>query len=130
MRDSKQREAVYEAVRGTKCHPDAEWVYTCVRKHIPDISLGTVYRNLRQLADEKKLLTLETEKKTLHFDADLSPHMHFICNRCGAISDLFLQSDLGDRLSQQGYTVDSEKTVLYGLCPTCACLHSHPKNSI
>ena len=129
-RYSRQRELIYEAVLGSDQHPTAEMVFQWLKPENPSLSLGTVYRNLRQLADEKKLLTLETEKKTLHFDADLSPHMHFICNRCGAISDLFLQSDLGDRLSQQGYTVDSEKTVLYGLCPTCACLHSHPKNSI
>lgn len=119
MRYSRQREAVYQAVKGTTCHPDAEWVYARVRQTIPDVSLGTVYRNLRQLADEKALLTLETERKALHFDADLSPHMHFICSDCGRISDLFIESDLTGRLEDMGYRVESEKTVLYGLCPSC-----------
>lgn len=120
MRYSRQREAVYNAVAGTKCHPDAEWVYARVRESIPDVSLGTVYRNLRQLAEDRKLLTLETEKKTLRFDADLSPHSHFICKKCGCISDLYVTSEISRDLAQAGYRVDNEKTVLYGLCPICA----------
>lgn len=128
MRYSKQREAVYQAVKNTKCHPDAEWVYRQVREVIPDISLGTVYRNLRQLADAKLLLTLETEKKALHFDADLSPHMHFICGECGSITDLFLPSALKGAVEDMGFTVENEKTVLYGVCARCK--QSHQKNII
>lgn len=130
MRYSKQREAVYRAVCGTKCHPDAEWVYEHVRRTIPDISLGTVYRNLRVLADEKKLLTVETEQKTLRFDADLSPHMHFVCSSCGQVTDLALPSDLTQTLEARGYTVESEKTVLYGKCPTCAAETDAPIQSV
>lgn len=120
MRYSKQREAVYRAVRDTTCHPDAEWVYAAVRQTVPGVSLGTVYRNLRRLADEGKLQTVETEGSSLRFDADLSPHIHFVCSACGEVTDLPSPNELKAKLEGMGYAVESAKTVVYGLCPKCS----------
>ena len=120
MRYSKQREAIYDILKNTKTHPDAEWVYNEVRREIPDVSLGTVYRNLKQLADSGAVVTIETEDKALHFDADVSPHMHFVCSRCGHIRDLFMDSGMLPRLSALGFAPATEKAVYYGVCDVCS----------
>lgn len=118
-RFSKQRALILEAVRSTKCHPDAEWVYAAVREQIPDISLGTVYRNLRQLVEQGDLITVETTDDRHHYDGDTSMHAHFVCDDCGGIIDLFLPEPALDRFEEAGYSVRTGKRVLYGLCPTC-----------
>lgn len=120
MRQTMQRDLILATVKGTKCHPDAEWVYARVRQQLPRVSLGTVYRNLRRLVEQGELVTLETEYGTLHYDGDTSPHAHFVCRECGEISDLFTETGLTESLRHKGYIPLYEKTVLYGLCPHCA----------
>lgn len=120
MRHSKKREAILDAVRSTRSHPDAEWVYGKVRETVPGISLGTVYRNLRELDANGELTTVETDMGSMRFDADTSPHAHFVCRECGSVSDLFGYGDIADKLRHVGYKVDEVKTVIYGKCPDCA----------
>ncbi len=119
MRYSSRREAIIGVMRQTNCHPDAEWVYNKVRLNMPNISLGTVYRNLKELSAAGKLSTLETEFGSLHFDYDTSPHAHFVCSECGSISDLYDCAIDTDKLRDCGYAVKSVKTVVYGICPHC-----------
>lgn len=119
MRYSKQRETILDAVKGTTCHPTAEWVYNKVKADISNISLGTVYRNLKLLSDNKDIETLETVDNCLHYDGDLSEHMHFICFGCGGIIDLFMQSEMTKQLIDLGYQVSRSKAVFYGKCSQC-----------
>lgn len=122
MRYSSRREAILEVMRSTVSHPTAEWVYGKVRESIPNISLGTVYRNLGALVGDGRLITVETDDGVLHFDADVSPHAHFVCTECGRISDLYGCDDLEDELTRKGYAVDCVKTVVYGRCTHCNCV--------
>ena len=119
MRYSRQRETVYDVVASTKSHPDADWIYGKVKEVIPAISLGTVYRNLKTLTDSGQLITLETSLGSIHYDADLSPHEHFVCTKCGRISDLFIPSEDVKALEDSGYTVTAEKRIFYGICKEC-----------
>ena len=119
VRYSKQRETVYDVVASTKSHPDADWVYGKVREIIPNVSLGTVYRNLRTLVDSGQLITLETSLGTVHYDADLSEHDHFVCEECGRISDLFIPGCEKERLEADGYEVKAVKRIFYGICKEC-----------
>ena len=119
MRYSKQRELITEIIKGRKDHPTADMIYTSARELEPNISLGTVYRNLKLLADEGVIITLETEDKRLHYDGDLSRHSHFICSKCGKIIDLFKPANTPTELNEIGVTVNSEKCVYYGHCQTC-----------
>ena len=119
MRYSRQREIIYAVLCGTRTHPDAEWVYAQVKRELPDVSLGTVYRNLKQMAGSGLVATVETADKSLHFDADMSPHQHFVCSRCGHILDLYLESGMLERLRAQGYDAQQEKAVYYGVCNDC-----------
>ncbi len=118
-RFSRQREIVLGALVGNKTHPTADAVYELARKAEPNISLGTVYRNLKVLADEGKIITLETQDKKIHYDADTSPHEHFLCDECGKIYDFFRITDGRYELENEGYSVRSAKTVYYGVCKEC-----------
>lgn len=85
---SKQRDMIKEFLMTRKDHPTADIVYMNVRKQNPNISLGTVYRNLTLLADTGEILRLRVGDGVDHFDADTSPHYHFICSDCGSVIDL------------------------------------------
>ena len=119
MRYSRQRELITEIITGRKDHPTADMIYASAREIEPNISLGTVYRNLKQLSDDKVIITLETEDKRLHYDGDTSRHSHFICNKCGKIIDLFKPANAPKEINEIGLTVTSEKCVYYGLCLDC-----------
>jgi Fe2+ or Zn2+ uptake regulation protein len=116
MRYSKQRETIYEVVCSTKCHPNAEWVYNEVRKVIPDVSLGTVYRNLNSLVEARRLDSLETALKEVRFDGDMSVHAHFVCDKCCKIYDMAIQAKVH---RPDGFNVSHEKHIYYGLCKDC-----------
>ena len=119
MRFSRQRQLIYDIIKGRCDHPTADMIYQSAREVEPNISLGTVYRNLKLLADEGDIITLETEDKRLHYDGDTSRHSHFICNSCGHIIDLFKPAETPKELKEMGLTVTGEKCVYYGLCTKC-----------
>ena len=116
-RFSHQREQIYEAVCATDTHPTAEMVYERLKPEMPRLSLGTVYRNLRQMAAEGRLM--ELEGPVARFDADLSPHAHFRCQRCGAVSDVDIPYDAAlDALAAgDGRIVRWHSLCFYGICP-------------
>lgn len=118
MRQSKQRKIIYDILKSTDKHPDAYAVYEKARTFMPAISLGTVYRNLGQLGENGDLITIETDSGVVHYDARTSDHAHFICERCGEISDLFIDSEK-DKVAQMGYSVKKEKRIFYGICNKC-----------
>ncbi len=119
MRYSRQRELIYENIKGRCDHPTADEIYLACRELEPNLSLGTVYRNLKQLSDNGDIITLETEDKKIHYDGDLSRHSHFICENCGKIIDLFKPSKAPSELEEMGLKVTSEKCVYYGKCQAC-----------
>ena len=122
VRNSKQREAILRVVRGSHNHPTADWVYEQVRKEIPNISLGTVYRNLKLLVQEGELLQLEFAGTPIRFDGDTRIHNHFRCDRCGHIFNVYevLDKDMDDRLAKQtGFKVSHHRLEFRGLCKGC-----------
>ncbi len=95
-RYSRQREAILRVVRNTDSHPTADWVYEQVRKTLPHISLGTVYRNLNLLADQGLIQRVILDDGVVRFDGNVHEHHHFICTKTGKIYDVMLP--LGDEL--------------------------------
>ena len=96
IRYSKKREAILTAIRSTHCHPSAEWVYQKLKPEHPDLSLGTVYRNLIFFQQRGDIQSVGVVKGQERFDAVTTPHSHFVCNSCGAVSDLHeIQLDAG-----------------------------------
>ncbi|MBQ3492667.1 MAG: transcriptional repressor [Clostridia bacterium] len=119
MRYSRQRELITDIIKGRCDHPTADMIYYSAREVEPNISLGTVYRNLKLLADEGVIITLETQDKKLHYDGDTSRHSHFICNKCGKIIDLFRPAKTPDEISDLGLKVTGERCIYYGDCTEC-----------
>ena len=84
----RKRDAILTCLRETTEHPSAEWVYSQLKQEIPDLSLGTVYRNLSLFKEQGVICSLGTVKGVERFDANTEPHVHFICNECGSVMDL------------------------------------------
>lgn len=120
MRYSKQRDLIINIIKGRCDHPTADMIYLTAREHQPNISLGTVYRNLKQLVDEKEIISLETVDKRIHYDGDLSRHSHFVCEDCGTIIDLFKPAHAPSELNELGLTLTGEKCIYYGKCAHCS----------
>ena len=85
LKYSRQREAIKENLMSRRDHPTADAVYLSIREEYPNISLGTVYRNLQLLTELGELQKIRVGDGLDHFDADTSTHYHFYCNKCGAV---------------------------------------------
>ena len=88
MRYSRQRELILETLKGIRSHPTADELYGMVRMIDPGISLGTVYRNLNQLAAGGEILKITSGSGGDRFDYPRSFHYHFRCTQCGRVSDI------------------------------------------
>ena len=88
MKRSRQRDAILAYLNTRTDHPTADMVHTAIKETIPNISLGTVYRNLSQLAEHGIILRISCDGKVDHFDATTAPHPHFFCNCCGRVDDI------------------------------------------
>lgn len=134
VRYSKKREAILAAIRGTSCHPSAEWVYQQLKPRHPDLSLGTVYRNLAFFQAHGQVQSVGVVQGQERFDGIVAPHSHFICNRCGAVLDLpdtRPDSTLEQSLSAQyGFAVQRCELTYYGLCPSCLSEDQNLKEEI
>jgi len=120
-RSTRQQRLVFEAVSTTKSHPTAEWVYEAVRRRLPRVSLGTIYRNLQRLVAEGRLRSFERDGLT-RYDADLELHDHFSCSRCGLLMDIPRLAEVlpaERRLRARGFAVEGRILEFHGLCRKC-----------
>lgn len=125
LKYSRQREAVKNYLMSTKEHPTADMVYSKIREEYPNISLGTVYRNLSLLVELGEAVKVPSMDGCDHFDGDTSIHYHVICKECGGISDI--DTDLAESLRQinatvnQGFagSIDTAQIHFYGKCAKC-----------
>ena len=120
QRYSRQREEIYQAVCATREHPTAQMVYDELREHMPKLSLGTVYRNLHQMAQEGRLM--ELDGPVARYDAIVTPHTHIRCLCCGRVADLEMPYDaaLDGLAAEKGWAVKSHYLMFQGMCPACA----------
>ena len=84
----KKRDAILNCLRMSKSHPSAEELFTQLKPQIPDLSIGTVYRNLSLFKEQGLATTVATVNGVERFDANTMPHVHFICSQCDAVLDL------------------------------------------
>ena len=121
-RATPQMSAVYDVLAASRDHPTAVQLFQRVRRILPRVSLGTVYRNLDKLRDAGRLRVVRLEGGLAHYDAMIEPHDHFVCERCGAVIDLPGRAPALDAgaLRAAGYDVRWHTTALYGACAGCA----------
>ena len=121
-RETRQREAILNVLRETDLHPTADWIYSEVRKTIPNISKGTVYRNLKILKDTGEISELNLERTVSRYEDKKEGHYHFRCERCGKIFDLDepVNHALDDKIAEKtGFTVTYHQLEFRGLCKDC-----------
>ncbi len=117
---SKQREAILNELQNRCDHPTATQVYEGVRQVIPNISLGTVYRNLAALVESGEILSVSVGDGKEHFDGDKSFHLHLHCKCCGAIIDSRVNQEKIKNLTDfDGFIPENSVCVVYGLCKNC-----------
>lgn len=124
VRYSKQREAVLDYVKSVVCHPTADEVFANVRVKIPNISLGTVYRNLSLLVSQGEIDVIKSADGADRFDGNTKVHNHVVCRKCGKVCDVFELPDENeiDRNVENlcDYKQIRHTVVFTGLCPDCA----------
>ena len=121
-RKTRQLEVVWEAIKDDISHPTADQVYARVRERFPNVSLGTVYRNLQKLVADEKLQVLMIGRAQ-HFDPLVKRHQHFICEKCGRVFDVLVESRdeiKPAKLPHAGFKVTSHQLAFYGVCKPCS----------
>ena len=125
---SQKRMAILRTLQKTDVHPTAEWVYEALRPQYPNLSLGTVYRNLKRFCEEGKAASVGVINGQEHFDGTVTPHAHFVCTKCGAVMDIrrdyFARPELEKLSESTGFQVESASVIFRGICPGCARDHS------
>lgn len=119
---SRQREAIKEYVSNSKEHPTADNVYMSIRNIYPNISLGTVYRNLNLLAELGEIVKIDCQDGSVRFDGHNEQHYHLICKQCGKVTDLEMESiDHINVIANAGFDgkIESHITYFRGTCPEC-----------
>lgn len=133
LKYSRQRESIEAFLKTRYDHPTADIVYQHIREEYPNISLGTVYRNLSLLASLGRLKIINCGDGVEHFDADTSKHYHFKCLECGGLLDI--EADFNNELKalaskQSGFTVTGYNLVFEGFCKDCTSNQLRSNQSI
>ncbi len=123
-KNSKKRQALLDALCATHEHPTAEMLYNQLKPDYPELSLGTVYRNLGVLVQDGLVQSVGNVNGQERYDAIVCPHPHFVCRRCHSVIDLELPDTVSDmyeainsrfHCSPEGYSL-----TIKGLCESCA----------
>jgi Fe2+ or Zn2+ uptake regulation protein len=122
LRMTKQRRVILDELKGDDTHLTADRLYERVRRRLPRISLGTVYRNLEVLSELGIIRKLSMADTASRFDGCADGHLHIRCVRCGRIDDVppveaaFAEEDVG---KATGYRVMGHQLEFWGVCPGC-----------
>lgn len=120
---SKKRQAIYDLLLSTKTHPTADWIYSSLKPVYPDLSLGTVYRNVKLLESTGMVQSVAVVNGCERYDAQTEPHSHFVCNNCGKVIDVYFKRNItdltGDLMLDGIKRVDSYSLIYYGICESC-----------
>ena len=124
-RKTAQKSFIFGYLKSVKTHPTAEAVYREIKKKLPSISQGTVYRVLNNFKEKGEVLAIDT-KDNVHFDGDISDHAHFICEVCGNVYDVMnecsecgiLKNKTTRKVPQVGI-IKHYKINFYGVCNKC-----------
>jgi Fur family transcriptional regulator, ferric uptake regulator len=122
QRHTRQRQVILEELQKLTSHPTAAVLYTIVRRRLPKISLGTVYRNLELLARMGMVQKLELAGGEARFDGRVARHDHVRCVRCGRLDDVSAPPlDLFEGAANDwgGYQILGHRLEFFGVCPQC-----------
>lgn len=118
---SKKRQMILDTIKSTNSHPSAKWVYETLKEDIPDLSLGTVYRNINLFKEQGHVIAVANVDGEERIDGDTSPHAHFVCEKCGCIYDIPATHTCMDEKGCIMQGCKTHRTILtyYGICGGC-----------
>ena len=122
IRNSKQRDAIKQFLKTTDTHPTAEAVYENIKTLYPNISLGTVYRNLNFIVEHGEAIRIDCGDGVVHFDGCVKPHYHFYCDKCSSLIDIEMDSvDHINLIAGAGFDgiIKGHTLFFNGICPKC-----------
>ena len=122
LRMTCQRQIILEELGKVKSHPTADEVYEMVRRRLPRISLGTVYRNLEVLSQCGMIQKLELGGSQRRYDGQVKRHYHVRCQQCGRMDDIISEpmAEIESKLrSQCPHEIVGHRLELIGVCPDC-----------
>jgi Fur family peroxide stress response transcriptional regulator len=122
LRHSHQRDMIYNYMLATKEHPSAEMIYEDLKKIEPNLSLGTVYRNLKLLEELGMVRKVTNVNNVERYDAMTYDHIHFVCDECGSVFDLpnFDNEVIKEKFSNEvGGEINWVNIILGGKCKHC-----------
>ncbi len=130
-RMTKQRSVILSELKMLNTHPTAEELYSLVKRKLPKISLGTVYRNLDVLAESGKVRKIFSTGSTRRFDADMSEHAHARCSECGKVVDIFSDNIFNSQKPMQveGFHILTTSIEYEGICFECNKQHAFPQRA-
>ena len=119
----RKRDAILEYLRHSHEHPSAETVYAALKTEIPDLSLGTVYRNIALFKQQGIIVSLGSVNGVERYDGNINPHVHFVCTGCGTVSDLHgmqIPEEMNTAAAREANaTVDTCHLTFHGRCRAC-----------
>ena len=122
FRQSKQRNRILELLRSTDSHPTADWLYQQLKDEFPNLSFGTVYRNLATLIEQDLVKKIHFGSTFDRFEANTRPHYHLICESCGKIIDfeMPIYTDLNNQAAKlTSFTISHHIIEFFGMCEDC-----------
>ena len=123
LRNSTTRNAIYTYLCGTKEHPSADTIYNDLKGGIPNLSLGTVYRNLKQLEELRRIIRVTNINNNERYNANCEDHVHFVCERCGRVIDM-MDADIHKATAacniSGGAKIKRIQIVIDGTCEECS----------
>ena len=121
-RKSRQREEILNILQGSNTHPTANWIYDQLKKDNPKLSLGTVYRNLSVLVEQELVDRIDFGSTFDRYEARKASHYHFVCERCGEVSDLDMpiMNELNSLVEKTiGLKTNDHRLEFFGICKKC-----------
>ncbi|KKQ80208.1 MAG: Ferric uptake regulator, Fur family [Parcubacteria group bacterium GW2011_GWC2_38_7] len=122
IRNTNQRQLIFEYLQRTLTHPTAEQIFQNMRKELPRISFGTVYRNLDILEKQGLISTVIYSKEHVRYHVGPMNHSHFVCNSCDKVENIITDDlfDMNNQISRRhNVLVQKYNLVFYGLCTNC-----------
>ncbi len=119
IKRSRQRDALINELCSRYDHPTAEALYLSLKKEFPNLSLGTVYRNLALLSDAGDIIKISVDGAD-RYDGNAKPHCHFLCRECQGMFDIHNDSPFSDSLIENlGGEIEKYSLTLFGVCEKC-----------
>lgn len=121
-RFSKQRQIIYNAIKTNPVHPSADMIYNMLKEEYPELSLGTVYRNLNVLSDMGLIVKISSGLESEHYDGNTDNHYHFICTKCSKMFDIdipYQANIVTDAQKNSSHKIIEHDIVFSGICESC-----------